>query len=222
MIKKNHVARYKNQNGGILSRMLLVLLLFGLFGCGRQENFQVALESGASDSYSALDQGDNMSKETEEPQNEEAQNEDQVIYVHVCGAVKKEGVYSCKKGDRVFQLIEAAGGLEEDACPEALNQAQKVEDGTRIYVPTVEEWEQMGKQDLMQSKDQAGDGRININLADESQLCTLPGIGASKARAILSYREEHGFFNSIEEIQSVSGIGSGIYEKIKDSIKVDE
>lgn len=220
MNRKNIVTIYQGGRSGILSKVLLVLLLFGLFGCGRQDTFQVALESELTDSYSTLGPESDVLKETEASEGDEAVNEAQILYVHVCGAVNQAGVYPCKKGDRVFQLIEAAGGFSDDACLEALNQAEEVEDGSRIYVPTVEEWEQAGKQSFMESKEQAGDGRVNINTADAKMLCTLPGIGESKAQAILAYREEKGGFQSIEEIKSVSGIGNGVYSKIKDLIKI--
>ena len=64
------------------------------------------------------------------------------------------------------------------------------------------------------------DGRIDLNTADRQALMTLPGIGESKADRILEYRQAHGRFGSTEELMNVSGIGSGVYEKIKDYIKV--
>jgi competence protein ComEA len=65
------------------------------------------------------------------------------------------------------------------------------------------------------------DGKININTASESELCSIPGIGTTRAAAILAYRQEHGSFQSIEDIMNVSGIKQGTYDKIKDSIKVN-
>lgn len=65
------------------------------------------------------------------------------------------------------------------------------------------------------------DGKVNINTASESELCGIPGIGATRAAAIAAYRKEKGGFSSIEEIMNVSGIKEGTYEKIKDSIKVN-
>lgn len=64
------------------------------------------------------------------------------------------------------------------------------------------------------------DGKVNINTADETQLQTLTGIGQTRAQAIISYRQTHGAFQSIEDIQNVNGIKSGVYEKIKDNISV--
>ncbi|MCC8101366.1 MAG: ComEA family DNA-binding protein [Clostridiales bacterium] len=66
----------------------------------------------------------------------------------------------------------------------------------------------------------ASDGKVNLNTATAEELMTLPGIGESKAAAILAYRSEHGSFASIEEIQNISGIKSGVFSKIKDLITV--
>ena len=62
--------------------------------------------------------------------------------------------------------------------------------------------------------------KVNINTANLEQLQTLSGVGASKAQAILEYREKNGNFTKIEDIMKVSGIGNSVYEKIKDSITV--
>jgi competence protein ComEA len=71
------------------------------------------------------------------------------------------------------------------------------------------------------SSSSSDDGKININTASESELCNIPGIGTTRAAAIIAYRQEHGSFQSAEDIMNVSGIKQGTYEKIKDSIKVD-
>lgn len=71
-----------------------------------------------------------------------------------------------------------------------------------------------------QEEDAATDGRININTASEAQLCEIPGIGATRAAAIAAYRESHGAFGKPEDIMNVNGIKEGMYEKIKDSIRV--
>ncbi|MBR6478576.1 MAG: helix-hairpin-helix domain-containing protein, partial [Lachnospiraceae bacterium] len=63
-------------------------------------------------------------------------------------------------------------------------------------------------------------GKINVNSADEAALCTLPGIGSSRAKAILQYRREHGPFASVEELLEVPGIKEGILEQFRDLIEV--
>ena len=149
------------------------------------------------------------------------------IFVHVCGAVTKPGVYEMVEGNRIFEAIELAAGFTEEAQPQAVNLADKVIDGQQVFVPTVEEAVMMppvgntlGRLDN-QAGIQAEQSLININTADITKLQELNGIGEAKAQAILSYREKDGSFNSIEDIKNVSGIGEKLYEKIKDNITVD-
>ena len=151
-------------------------------------------------------QGDN--DRTSDYQSEE--NDDATtIFVYVCGEVNSPGVYQCKKGARLFEAIELAGGLTKEADLNSVNQAQVLEDGTKINILSIND-----------SNDTQGSSLININSATKEQLMTLPGIGEKKAQAIISYRESHGGFQSIEELMEVEGIKTGIYEKIKDRIKV--
>ena len=158
----------------------------------------------------------------------------QEFYVHVCGAVANPGVYILPEGSRVVDAVMAAGGATADASGEALNQALAVTDGMQIYVPTTEEAEQ--SQDWLHTGEtsaQTGNssgspastgtdsgGKVNINTADVTTLCTLPGIGESRAASIVAYREEHGGFSSIEDIMKVSGIKDAAFGKIKDKICV--
>ncbi|MCF0132756.1 MAG: ComEA family DNA-binding protein [Blautia sp.] len=146
------------------------------------------------------------------------------IYVDVCGAVQNPGVYKLKEGSRVFAAIEAAGGCNEDAQLAAINQAMPLTDGQQIYVYSVfEATEQIITGVLPQENGflpESG-GKVNLNTADEAVLATLSGIGPSKARAILAYREEHGSFSAIEELMEVPGIKEGTYLKIKDDITTD-
>ena len=141
------------------------------------------------------------------------------ICVHVCGSVNAPGVYYLKKGARVHEAVEQAGGLSENADPGYVNLAEEVEDGEQIYIPSKEEV----AADLVpkaESGQAAADGLVNINTAGVEELKTLPGIGEIKAEAIVSYRESAGAFGSIEEIMNVAGIKESSYEKIKEFIKV--
>lgn len=136
------------------------------------------------------------------------------IYVDVSGQVKQPGVYVLSEGNRVFQAIEQAGGLTEEANVSQLNQAQVLCDGQKIYIPSKEEVSEGGK-----TVDE-NDGKININTAGAEELMTLPGIGKAKAEAIVRYREEQGIFSSIDEIQNVEGIKEGTFQKLKSQITV--
>ena len=144
-----------------------------------------------------------------------------LIYVHVCGAVEVPGVYSIKKPARVYEALELAGGITDDGLEEVINQAREVVDGEQIYIPTVEEKEN-GLVDMpsLDEKTSASDGRININMASLEELMTLPGIGQSKASAIIDYRESNGKFGSVEDIMNIEGIKEGVFNKIKDKISI--
>lgn len=163
-----------------------------------------------------------------------------MIYVDVCGAVANPGVFQLAAGSRVFQAIEAAGGYLPEAALTCVNRAGVLTDGQQLYILTQEEMEwqgldpaEMAKASDGQMNGSAGtgqntgmaaqvqqDNRININTADEAQLTTLTGIGATRAQAIIAYREENGPFAAIEDIMNVQGIKEGTFAKIKDEIVV--
>ncbi len=106
-----------------------------------------------------------------------------------------------------------AGGVLDEGRAEALNQAEHMSDGQTIYVPSKEEAIQEGQE-------AETDGLININTASKEDLMTLPGIGEAKADMILQYREEHGAFSSIDGLMEIQGIKEGVFNKIKNRIKV--
>lgn len=151
------------------------------------------------------------------------------ICVHVCGRVVNPGVYVLSSGSRIYEAVEAAGGLCGDAAGEYLNQASQMEDGQQIYVPSMEEaaqgtagMQKTGGSPLQASPDGVGaeDGKVNLNTAPKEQLMTLSGIGEAKAAAIIRYREEHGGFQKIEELKEVEGIKEGVFNKVKDQIRI--
>lgn len=151
-----------------------------------------------------------------------------MCYVHICGAVVYPGVYEVPEGSRLYEVITAAGGLCADACDHLVNQAQTVADGMQVYIPTVSEAQEgMPEQNFFAgnetgTQEEAGsrDTRIDLNRATKEQLMTLPGVGETRAQAIIAYREAHGGFASIEELMEVSGIKQGVYDRLKEMIKV--
>ena len=124
---------------------------------------------------------------------------------------------------RVFEAVALAGGFNEQADTQWVNQAESVHDGQKLYIYTKEETSQMESEAAAQSRSSGenSDGRVNINEASRDLLMTLPGIGESKADAVIQYRNEHGVFGSIEEIQNVPGIKNAVFQNIKDHITVD-
>ncbi|MCC2180346.1 helix-hairpin-helix domain-containing protein [Blautia wexlerae] len=172
--------------------------------------------------------------------NSTGETQPEMIYVDVCGAVANPGVFQLAVGSRVFQAIEAAGGYLPEAVQNCVNRAGVLTDGQQLYILTQEEMERQGLDPAEmagasdgQMNGSAGtgqnagltvqaqqDNRININTADEAQLTTLTGIGATRAQAIISYRQENGPFAVIEDIMNVQGIKEGTFAKIKDEIVV--
>lgn len=136
-------------------------------------------------------------------------------YVHICGEVKNPGVYEAEKGSRIFQAIELAGGFTEEAAAQYLNMAEEIRDGMKIEVPSFADVESGMAGDLA-----GASKKVNLNSADEAQLMTLTGIGAARAKDIIRYREEHGPFQTIEDIMKVSGIKDAAFQKIKEDITV--
>lgn len=142
------------------------------------------------------------------------------IYVYVCGAVENPDVYRVEAESRLFEVIETAGGFTEEADRAYLNLARNVTDGEQIVVYTVEE---TANKMIPVSENEAarsGSGLVNINKASLTELTGISGIGESRAKAIIDYREKHGGFGSVEEIKKVDGIKDGLFSKIKDYITI--
>ena len=141
---------------------------------------------------------------------------------YVCGAVKHPGVYTFSEGARMNELIEQAGGFTKEAAVTYLNLAKTVTDSEKIYVPTEDEVSSLvNLQDGTTTESKSGaEDKVNINTADIDKLTSLPGIGEAKAGCIISYREDHGAFQSIEELKNVEGIKDGVFNKVKDLISV--
>lgn len=160
--------------------------------------------------------------------------------VDIKGAIKNPGVYTVDSNSKVNDVINLAGGLNKDADTSLINLAKKVTDEMVIIIYTKEQVKNSNIvnnvikvvekecicpnikndsclnneiEDTITNKD--NNKLININTATKEELETISGLGESKANNIIKYREEHGKFNSIEEIKNVSGIGETLYEKIK-------
>ena len=147
-------------------------------------------------------------------------SDETAICVHVCGEVRSPGLYRLAAGSRAGDAVEAAGGLTKDADECAVNLAALVEDGQQVLVPSRDAAGSDGSPDAGTGSQAGSSGKININTADAAALTSLKGIGASRADAVIEYREKNGPFSDIEDITSVPGIGQGIYDRIKDSITV--
>lgn len=166
--------------------------------------------------------------------------ETKTLVVHICGAVSAPGVYELPAGSRIIDAVEAGGGFLPEADEACCNLAEEIVDGCQIYIMTKMEScadgqteKKAGIQTSPDSDMQTTDrnvrsnsapalenGLVNLNTADIAALTTLPGIGESRAKAIISYREQHGAFAQIEDIMKISGIKQAAFSKIKDKITV--
>lgn len=166
--------------------------------------------------------------------------EAKTLVVHICGAVSAPGVYELPAGSRIIDAVEAGGGFLPEAEEACCNLAEEIVDGCQIYIMTKTEScadgqteKKAGIQTSPDSDMQTTDrnvrsnsapalenGLVNLNTADVAALMTLPGIGESRAKAIISYREQHGAFAQIEDIMKISGIKQAAFSKIKDKITV--
>ena len=140
-----------------------------------------------------------------------------VIFVDIKGAVKKPGIYQMKVGDRVKDALDAAGGLTEEADSQKVNLAKRLEDQMAIVVPKVgEEAEEIPAGAT--SKEEAKEGKVNINTATVEELKTLKGVGEKKAEAIIEYRKKNGSFQTKEDLMKVRGIGKKLFESFQERI----
>lgn len=158
---------------------------------------------------------ENENKVDAESNNEKDNNKENNMVVHISGAVLNEGVIELKEGSRITDAIEKAGGLKENACIKDINLAEILEDGIKINIPTIDEYnkskensEEINQNNISQTNNKSSNVqkniKVNINTANQTELETLPGIGASTALKIINYRKENGKFKSIEDIKKVS------------------
>lgn len=177
-------------------------------------------------------------------------NEIKKMYVDIKGAVKNPGVYQVNEENIINDVINLAGGLLDKAYVENINLSKKVQDELVIYVYTKDEIKKNNLQENQtcssnnyiitectenkvsiitsnennenteNNNSSVSSSLININIASIEELTTLPGIGESKAQNIINYREENGYFKTIDEIKNVNGIGEATFDQLKKYITV--
>ena len=166
---------------------------------------------------------------------------DDLVYVDIKGAVKKPGVYKINSDKKIIDVITMAGGLMENANTDNINLSKKVTDEMVIIIYTDEEVKNsnivdtvikvIDKECVCPNIQNDGcinteindsitnvNNIININTATLEELMSINGLGEAKAKAIIKYREENGYFKIIDDLLNVSGIGEALFEKIKEYI----
>ena len=151
------------------------------------------------------------------------------IAVHAAGAVFRPGVYLLPIGARVDDVITAAGGINANADPDAINLAARVSDAERIYVPRKGQSvpsvqtgvaSDLGAADGGGASTSAAPSVVDLNAANAAQLDSLPGVGPSTASAILEYRRIHGRFRSVAQLLDVPGIGDSKLAALRSRVSV--
>ncbi len=181
--------------------LTLVLSIF-LSGCNNNE---LSISSLPDDSQETIENEETDIQDSMSFSDASGSLNDNKMCVYLCGAVKNIGVYYFNEGQRLYEIVEEAGGLDEDADTDSINMAAVLQDGEKIRIPYIGE-----------NITTEEDSLININTAGVDELCTIPGIGPARANAIIAYREEiGGRFENIEQLKEVSGIKDGSFNKIK-------
>lgn len=144
----------------------------------------------------------------------------QEMYVDISGEVNNPGVYIVEPETRLFEVIQKAGGLTDYADTNQINQADFVEDGEKIIIPSSNSTIDSNQNIISESVEIPSNSRIiNINTASKDQLMTVSGIGEVTAEKIIEYRSKHRFKKK-EDIMNIKGIGNAKFEKMKDEICV--
>lgn len=185
--------------------------------------------------------------EVEEKKTNNLEIEEAIKYitVDIKGEVKSPGVYKIEEGKRVVDAINASGGLTKKAVTKYINLSKVLKDEDVIIINNISELEKIedkknieeikinnksnisvkesdvitnDKSDIVKESDSNKNPIVNINTCTLDELLSINGIGESKAKSIIEYRENVGLFTSKEDIMKVSGIGKSLYDKIKDYI----
>lgn len=159
-------------------------------------------------------------KEVKKEEKEEPLEQD-LITVDVEGAVKSPGIYDLPLGSRVYDAVQKAGGLTEEADSKSLNLAQKVSDEALVYVPSKGEEATSQQTGSGTTPSTSKEKKVNLNKASLEELKQVKGLGGKRAQDIIDHREANGKFKSVDELKKVSGIGAKTIEKLKDYVTVD-
>ncbi|GAA5350549.1 helix-hairpin-helix domain-containing protein [Streptococcus uberis] len=218
---KQFLLSFKEKKLGILLAIVSLVLIICLtfFFKIKEDDKKVTLPSqmNLTENLLTTDQNDREEEKTNP--------EMETIMVDIKGAVVKEGVYQLQRNSRVTDAIQIAGGLRDDADPNAINLAQKLSDEAILYVARKGENKSIIDSQSQQSSsiEQGGqrDQKVNINKATIEDLRKIPGIGEKRAQEILDARDSKGGFKSIDDLLTISGIGQKTLEKIKNDIIID-
>lgn len=203
---------------GVLFFLLAGILYLGQNGGQKKDGITTGHFADSADGQQKKEQTDPKPAQT----SADEKTDRSTVYIHICGAVKKPGVYTFEEEPHIVDVVKKAGGFTKKADQTSVNLAERVTDGTQLVISV--KGKHKGTKEEPNSRSESSDSgksdKVNINTASEQELMTLSGIGESKASEIVSYRKTNGAFHQIEEIMNISGIKEGVFSKIKDYITV--
>ena len=223
---KESILKYKKI--GLIAVLVIVILssiliynTSGFKQLNKNDNESIFVD----DENNTFDEGlqNNNYKDDSSYLNSAAENklQNKTIIVEIKGQVKNPDVYTLDENSIINDLITLAGGVTENADLSSINRAKKLQNHEMIYIADKNE-ASIAQNSMADPSEHSvmSESLVDINTAEAEQLKTLNGIGDSKAKSIIEYREQNGGFKSIEEIKNVTGIGEKMFEKIKDNITV--
>jgi competence protein ComEA len=146
------------------------------------------------------------------------------LVIHVVGAVRRPGLYRLPQGSRYDDAVEKAGGATPKADLALINLAAPISDGIQIVVPTRAPAAASGAGASGSGAPSSGGtgsaaaGPVHLNTATLEELDALPGVGPVTAQKILDYRQEHGAFTSVDQLDDISGIGPKRLDSLRDVV----
>lgn len=197
--------------------ILVIIILIGIYYFFREN----------SNNYEEINKSDIIIESNENIKNSISEEViEEKIKVYIIGEVKSPGVIELNTGSRLEDAIILAGGTTNLSDLSKINLAKVLEDGQKIYIPSINENGNDNLQEVEELEEYDTNNnlkstkKININTATITELCTLSGVGESLANKIIKYREENGKFKTIEDLKNVNGIGDKKYESLKDYVCV--
>lgn len=185
-----------------MKRLFILLICFLFISCSNQEDlseYDLKLNVNDNKSVDSLSDNDNSK-----------------IFVHITGEVLRSGVYEMDPGSRVIDLVEEAGGFTVDANQEAVNLAEKLRDGSKVYIPNKDEKVNIGNVSSGSSENEV---IVDLNTGSKEDLMKLPSVGEKTADSIIKYREENEF-KDFNDLLKVPGIGKKKLDSFKGMISI--
>ena len=190
----------------LIAVVLLFIVILMLMKNNEPSEYMTTSNANNSQKYNKNKNDNNLSTSSKE---------NSTIYVDVKGAVKLPDVYEMKKNDRVKDVLKKAK-VSENADITKINLSEKLTDQKMIYIPNKNETKINATPTNQSDLNTSESIKVNLNTANERELLNVPGIGPTKVKEIIKYREEKGQFNKVEDLKQVRGIGGKTFEKLKD------